>query len=192
MDNIINDSLKTCLIEQYAIISDDANQKVGKLLGEEFSKQNIEVKYINVSKVDVKPCYGCGGCNYKTYGKCIVRDDGDIIYPILINAQIWIIVTSLTWGTYSFQTKRVLDKIALIGDKHYYVKGKELVKSIQGNLQKYYAIGIKDECSIKEKEVFSNLVAENVNIMGISGGSFIVDNNITKAQIQKIVKEISG
>lgn len=178
-------------MEKIIILSDDANQKVGRQLYEELGNQSREVKYISTSNVDVKPCYSCGGCTNKTYGKCIIRDDGDKIYPSLLESHIWVIVTPLIWGTYSFCTKRVLDKVALIGDRHYYVKGKELVKSMQGNLKNYYVIGVKDKYSLNEKESFTKLVKENVNIMGVSGGSFVVNMKTDSAVVQSIAKEIN-
>jgi multimeric flavodoxin WrbA len=173
------------------IISDDANQKIGTQIYEMLCNQNKQVEYISISDSDVRPCYNCGGCTYKTYGKCIVRDDGDNIYPMLIQANTWVIVTPLLWGSYSFQTKRVLDKIALIGDRHYQVNKKELVKKMQGNLKNYFAIGVKNECSLKEKEVFTNLVSENVNIMSVSGSAFVVNMELNKNDIRSIAKEVS-
>lgn len=173
-----------------AIISDDSNQQVGNLLYKELSKHNEEVEYINAAKVDMKPCYNCGGCFNQTFGKCVIRDDGDKIFPILLQARMWIVVTPLRWGTYSFSIKRVLDKMAVIGDLHYYVKGKELIKGIQGNLKHFYAIGVKSKCSFKEKDVFTKLVNENVNIMGVKGDTYVVDSDITYRGIELLAKEI--
>lgn len=173
------------------IISDDAKQNVGTRIYKELSSKNIDVEYISVSEAEVKPCYSCLGCTYKTYGKCVIRDDGDLIYPKLIAADKWLLVTPLMWGAYSHKTKRVLDKVAVIGDRHYYVKHKELVKGMQGNIKKFYAIGIKDDCSAEERNVFSDLVAENINIMNISGNSFVVNHDVSDSDILKISKEIS-
>lgn len=173
------------------IISDDANQNIGQRIYKELCSKKIEVEYISISDTDIRPCYSCGGCTYKTYGKCVVRDDGDKIYPKLIGADVWLFVTPIRWGTYSFKTKRMLDKLCVIGDRHYSVVRGEIVKSMQGNIKKLYAVGIKDDCSTEEKFAFSKLVAENINIMNISGGSFIVDSDVGEGDTLKIAEEIS-
>jgi multimeric flavodoxin WrbA len=174
------------------IISDDEKQNVGLRIYKELSSKNIEVSYICASEADVKPCYSCDGCTDKTFGKCVVRDDGDKIYPKLLRADVWVFITPLMWGTYSFKTKRVIDKLAVIGNRYYYVKDKELVKGVQGNVKKIYAIGVKDYCSTKEENVFFGLVAENFNIMGITGNSFIVSHNVGDYDLSNIAKEVAG
>jgi len=173
------------------IISDDANQNIGQRIYKELCSKKIEVEYISISDADIKPCYSCGGCTYKTYGKCVVRDDGDKIYPKLISADVWLIVTPIMWGTYSYKTKRMVDKLCVIGDRHYSVVRGEIVKAMQGNIKKLYAVGIKDDCSTEEKSAFSKLVAENINIMNLSGGSFVVDSDVDDCDILKMAEEIS-
>lgn len=185
----MNPLKKQVVHENIVILSDDSMQEVGKQIYDSLCLQDIEVHYISIGNVNVKPCYNCGGCTYKTYGKCIIRDDGDHIYPKLLNATTWIIVSPIMWGAYSFQTKRVLDKVALIGDRHYYVRRKELVKRMQGNMEKFIVIGVKEECSLEEKEVFTNLVKENLKIMSVTGKAFVL-NDLSQESILQIVKEM--
>lgn len=174
------------------VISDDTNQNVGQNIYKELCNKKINADYISLSNLEIKPCYSCGGCTYKSYGKCIVRDDSDIILPKLLKAKVCLIVTPLMWGTYSHKTKRMLDKICVIGNRQYSVVRGELVKGIQGNIQRFYGVGIKDRCSTEEKSSFLKLLDENINIMNISGGSFVVDNAVSHSDISKIVGEISG
>jgi multimeric flavodoxin WrbA len=173
------------------VLSDDDKQNVGLRIYEKLRNENIDSEYISVNEVEVKPCYSCGGCTDKTYGKCIFHDDVDKILPTLLKADTWLIVSPLMWGAYSFKMKRVLDKAALIGDRHYFVKHGELVKKMQGNVSYYYAIGVKDNCSDKEKEVFSNLVSENINIMSVQGNSFVLNLDSTESEILRITEEVS-
>lgn len=151
----------------------------------------VEAEYISIADVNVEPCYACGGCTDKTYGKCIVRDDGDRILSRLIRSDIMVLVTPVIWGSYSFKTKRVFDKCPVIGDRHYHVKNGELLKGMLGHNHYFYAIGVKDNCSEEEKDVFKNLVAENIKIMDINGNSYVVDNDDSEDIILKIVEEIS-
>lgn len=173
------------------VLSDDEKQNIGFCIYKQLRKKNIEAEYIAVNELDVKPCYNCGGCTYKTCGKCVVPDDCDKILSKLLNADTWLIVSPLRWGSYSFKMKRVLDKAALIGDRHYFVNQGELVKKMQGNLRRFYAIGVKDNYSDKEKEIFSNLVSENVKIMSVQGDSFIMGTSISEEEIHRFAEEVS-
>ena len=96
------------------ILSDDTNQNIGKRVYEGLCKRDAEAEYISIDEVNVGPCFSCGGCTDKTYGECIHRDDGDWIFGRLVRSNIMVWVTPVTWGSYSFKTKRVLDKCALI------------------------------------------------------------------------------
>lgn len=171
------------------ILSDDSKQEVGHKLYEEFLQNQIEVEYVNVAEADVKPCYGCGGCTYKSFGKCVIRDDMDIICPKLIRTDYTIMVTPIVWGSYSYHSKKVLDKCAVIGDRYYHVKRGEIVKGIQGHF-KLYVIGVKEGCSHEEANAFHNLVKENINIMDTKGSSYIVNPMHCEEHITNIVKEV--
>lgn len=172
------------------IISDDEKQNIGHELLEELCEKGIAAEYVSLTGAEVEPCLNCAGCTYITHGKCVTRDDADWILPKLINSEVMLFVTPITWGSYSFRMKRLFDKCALIGDRYYYVKDKELVKRMQGKIKDLYVLGVKDNCSPKEASVFKSLVAENILIMSLDGGSYVVDNHTNKDLIRKIVEEM--
>lgn len=173
------------------ILSDDTSQMVGEQLYRNLCEKNVEAEYIAIGNLNVGPCYSCGGCTDKTYGKCIHRDDCDVIFPKLIHSDVMVIVTPVVWGSYSFKTKRVFDKCAVIGDRHYYVKNGELVKGKLGHIHGFYAIGVKNDCREEEQIIFKNLVAENIKIMNIKGNAYVVDQDVSGDYIDRIVEEMS-
>lgn len=173
------------------ILSDQTNQKVGEKLYASLRDRNIEAEFISIADMNVGPCYGCGGCTNKTYGRCVYRDDADILLPKLMESDVMVIVTPVKWGSYSFKTKRVFDKCALIGDRHYYEKNGELVKGKIGGIQTFLAVGVKENWSEVEAEVFDNLVDENIRIMNIKGRSYRVDNNNATECFQEIMEDLS-
>ncbi len=174
------------------IISDDKEQKVGQRIREVLQRKGIETEYVSVSNADIKPCYGCGGCTYKTYGKCVIRDDTDEIFAKLIRSEVMLLVTPVTWGSYSYQIKKFMDKCAVIGDRHYYIVKGEIVKGIQGDIKRLYAVGVKEECSKEEKDTFRGLVAENINIMNINGNSCVIGNYPSDQDISDIIEGMAG
>jgi Multimeric flavodoxin WrbA len=86
------------------IVADEGNGQIGAELFRELSRRDVEGEYISLEGVQVKPCISCGGCTYKTYGRCVTRDDGDWIYPQIIKADVLIFVTPITYGSYSLKS----------------------------------------------------------------------------------------
>lgn len=171
----------------FTIISDYL--EVAMLIYEALQKQGKEVKLIDISRCDIKPCYSCGYCQTKMYRECVHQDDmGDILRQILRSKQVvW--VTPLTFGGYSSQTKKVLDRMAIIGDEHYYVKNGEIIKGMKASLKKMIAIGVKTDWDDEEANVFKTLLYENINIMGIEGKAFVVK---PKEDMGQIIGEMIG
>lgn len=157
-----------------AILSDDRKQDIGARIHEYIKSKGLEVEYISTSGLNIKPCYSCGGCSTKTYGKCILKDDMDAILRKVIHADKVIFVTPVLWGSYSTDTKKVFDRMAIIGDTHYYYRKGQIVKGSRSNMKQLIAVGVKDNCMEEEKDTFHKLVYENTHIMNIAGKSFVV------------------
>lgn len=172
------------------LLSDHTDSNIGEEIYGALKKNNIDVEFISSMEMDVTPCFACGGCTHKTYGKCVHRDDGDIILPKLMQSDVLLIVTGVKWGSYSFKTKRILDKCAVIGDRHYYLKNRELVKGGIGKIKRFLAVGVKEQWSIGEKDAFLNLAAENIRIMNVDGRAFVLENDLKPDDLKEIVLEV--
>lgn len=173
------------------IIADEGKNKIGSELYQGFITKGIQAEYISLEQVDIKPCVSCGGCTYKTYGRCTIRDDGDWIYPKVIRSDVIIFVTPITYGSYSFKVKRVFDKFSLIMDRHYFVENKELVKG--GKLDskfKFFAIGDKENCIKEEIEAFQKLVHENLVITRGKGKAYITERSLSEEMKNQIIEEV--
>lgn len=172
------------------LLSDQTHLNIGEELYKYLRKNNADVELISSMEMEVKPCFACGGCTHKTYGKCVHRDDGDIILPKLMQSDVLLIVTGVKWGSYSFKTKRILDKCAVIGDRHYYLKNRELVKGGIGRIKRFLAVGVKEQWSSGEKDVFSKLVEENIRIMNVKGRAFVLENDLKSDDLKEIMLEV--
>lgn len=169
------------------ILSDDKKQNIGNKLYGMFQSRGVAAEYISISGLNIKPCYSCGGCSTKTYGKCVIQDDMDVILRKMIRTDKLIWVTPVTFGSYSSDTKKVFDRSAVLGDTHYYVKKGELIKGMRNNVKEVFAVGVKDHCSKEEKDAFEKLLQENINIMNVGGKAFVVEQH---SEIASIVEEI--
>lgn len=172
------------------IISDDEKEIIGTKLYEYYKSINEEIEFISASSRNIKPCYGCNGCTYKTYGKCVFRDDMDEILPILIKGDIVIYTSPLIWGGFSYDVKKILDKNALIGDRFYKVKNKELVKGMISNMKKVVGVAVSEKVSEKEQSTFESYVRELGTIMDINYMGTVLNTRLTDEEIEKLAKEV--
>ncbi len=173
-----------------AIVSDQEKETFGTRLYEYFIKQHEEAVLIPASRRDIKPCYSCSGCNYKTFGKCVVRDDMDEILPILARAEKTVYTTPIQWGQTSYDIKKVLDKTALLGNRFYKMRGKEIVKGSASGNTKLVHIGISEKSTDKAKKTFLNLAKEMGNIMDADHIAKIIGPDASEEEMVKIAKEI--
>jgi len=175
------------------ILADEGKSQIGLQLYQAFQKKGVPADYIPLGGVTVKPCVGCNGCTYKTYGKCVVRDDGDWIYGKILHSDAVLVVSPILFGGYSVKTKRVMDKFALIMDRHYFVVNGELAKGGLPERQfKLFALGILEETDQKEAEAFQSLVHETIVITRGAGKAYITGLSLHSDAAQQIVLEVAG
>ena len=46
-----------------------------------------DVKIVDLSRLQIRPCIGCFGCWTKTPGKCVIRDDAVRVYPLIARSR---------------------------------------------------------------------------------------------------------
>lgn len=157
------------------VLADKKTDGIGQAVYNKLTETGCDVKYFALDKMDVKPCYGCGGCSEKTYKRCVVRDDADIILPYVAQSEYVVLITAITYGSYSFLSKRIVDKFAMLGDVHYRSKNGEIVKDIKASCHfKYYVAGVDFGVGDTEKQAFERLVCENLLIAGWDGKPIVV------------------
>lgn len=173
-----------------AIISDNKKETFGTRLYEYFTEKQEEAVLIPVSDRNIKPCYSCGGCNYKTYGKCVVRDDIDEILPIMARVNKLVYTTPIQWGQTSYDTKRVLDKSALLGNRFYKMRGNEIVKGTASGDTKMVFIGISEKPTEKAKNTFLSLSKEIANITDSDYIAKVMKPDSSEEELVMTAKEV--
>ena len=84
-----------------------------------------EVESFYLHGLDIHPCRACDACKEDTATDCVVKDDMQILYPKLRQADAIIIASPIYWFSVSAQTKLVMDRwYALGGPQGYALSGK--------------------------------------------------------------------
>jgi multimeric flavodoxin WrbA len=174
------------------ILADDSLGQIGLALYETLRGQAVQAEYIDLADVAVKPCVNCGSCNNKTYGRCAVRDDADILLPRMAAAEALVVVTPVLFGGYSVRVKRLLDKLGLIMDRHYYLHRGELAKGgLPGRRFHYRVLGVQQTPDAAEAEAFCALVGETVRITRGRGGADTGGPTAEGWPLRRIAEEVT-
>jgi multimeric flavodoxin WrbA len=82
-----------------------------------------DVETFSLHRLDIRPCDACDTC--KDTGVCVLKDDMQILYPKLRDAEAIVIASPIYWFTMSAQTKLFIDRwYALEGSQGNELKGK--------------------------------------------------------------------
>ena len=170
------------------ILADEKVCNLGQAISAELAQANHDIKYFSLQNMNIKLCYACRGCEEKTYRRCIVRDDADLILPYLVRSNTIIAVMPITYGSYSFQMKRIIDKFALLIDIYYRYKNGELIKGISLPGVQFYAVGVHNQAEQAEIQAFEFLVKETLKITDWNGKPIIVSSY--SPDLSSIIKEV--
>jgi len=169
------------------ILIDKAVADLGKDMYERVAQARQDVRHFYLEDMNIEPCHACRGCEEKTYGRCVIRDDADLILPCLARSKTIVVITPIVFGGYSFQVKRALDKFPLLLDRHYYTRSGELTAGKPSGI-KYYAIGVHDSLKEEEIHVFRNLILETLKITAWGGRSIVMPYEAD--DYEKLVREV--
>ena len=85
----------------------------------EIEKMGVEVQLLDVARMNVKACLGCGYCEKK--GFCVIEDDdmAKTIYPLLRKAQVVVASSPVFFYSVTAQLKALIDRTQALWSRKY-------------------------------------------------------------------------
>ncbi|MEJ6951583.1 flavodoxin family protein [Natronospora cellulosivora (SeqCode)] len=87
------------------------NNFIEEIITKELAFLACQSKLINVREKEIEYCTGCGYCGEKEPGVCIKKDDMQEIYPEMANSEMYILISSISFGGFHSELKKVIDRI---------------------------------------------------------------------------------
>ena len=84
--------------------------RVHDLMLEELKKLNWDTTSINLEDKNIAYCLGCFGCWVQTPGECVIKDYETEIVKHLVQSDLVIYFTPITFGGYSSILKKAIDR----------------------------------------------------------------------------------
>ncbi len=85
-------------------------EPVRQVMTEELRALDWDVEVLQLRTIEMKPCTGCFGCWTKTPGICVIKDDAHDVTRKMIQADLLVILTPVTFGGFSSEFKNALDR----------------------------------------------------------------------------------
>lgn len=102
----------------------------GAIESEGPSRNNVIVKKIMASELDISSCRGCGNCSRT--GECIIDDDMQQVYKELIEADFLAVASPVFFTTVSGYLKALIDRCQRFWSLKYEHKRKIVTKKRRG------------------------------------------------------------
>jgi len=158
----------------------------------ELSDKNWNIKPFILNKMDVKPCAGCFGCWVQTPGICIIDDEGKNTTKAIIQSNLVVYLTPVTFGGYSSHLKKVLDRsIGLLLPFFKKIDGEMHHQKRYDHYPKLMGIGILDQPDKKSEQIFKTLLGRNgINMHTPQSTAGIIYRNHNKSDIQNNIRAL--
>ena len=85
----------------------------------EVEKTGVEVQMLDTTRMNIRPCIGCGHCEKK--GFCVINDDDMTasIYPLLRKAQVVVAASPVFFYNVTSQLKALIDRTQALWSRKY-------------------------------------------------------------------------
>jgi multimeric flavodoxin WrbA len=121
---------------------------------------NVEV--FNLRELSIAPCTGCFGCWTRTPGECVVEDVARDVLRSYLRSDIVAYVTPVTFGGYSSELKKMLDRFVPVLDPRFTVVGGEVHHLLRyRRYPRTIVLGTLPSPDPEAERLFAVLVARN-------------------------------
>jgi multimeric flavodoxin WrbA len=170
--------------------SDDGLGRVEGLLIHELEKVNCSLETFRLRNKEIAPCQGCFGCWVRKPGECLMEDDSRAIVTAVLGANLIVLLTPVTFGGYSSELKKALDRsICLISPFFMTVGGETHHKPRYDWSPRFLGVGVTEDRDSECVQIFTNLVERNaINFHASAYSASVIDE---KSSLEEICSDLS-
>lgn len=144
--------------------------------------------------VDLAYCTGCFECWTKTPGECKTKDAAPDISRALIASDLAVFLTPITFGGYSSQLKKALDRmICLVSPFFGRVEGETHHLKRYDDYPSLFGVGVLPDSDPAEERIFATLVERNaINMHSPTHASAVLYRGMDEAATRRALEPFVG
>ena len=132
------------------------------VLKDQLKRTGAEVQTFTLREIKLAHCIGCFGCWVETPGLCVEADAGREIAKTVSHSQTLILFTPITFGGYSSELKRMVDRLVPLSLPHFTLFHGEVHHNPRYPAPpRLVGIGVQHEANSEEQAIFKALVGRN-------------------------------
>ena len=165
------------LILDGARVEDAFLDGVHQTLTRRLASAGCEVESMALRDMEIHHCVGCFGCWVQTPGECLIDDPARDVARAFIASDLVAYLTPVTFGGYSSELKKALDRIiCLLSPFFDRVDGEVHHRPRYRNYPRLLAVGIQTLPNRESEEIFTTLVCRNaINMLAPNHAAAVFD-----------------
>ena len=137
--------------------------EVNQIVSEKFQQMDYKGDTLILHDKEIKPCLCCFKCWVQTPGICIIDDYGREVAKKMIQSDILVYLTPITYGGYSAELKKAVDRSLGLISPFFRVYENEIHHEMRYDKYPHLVvIGTLDKPNTEQEEIFATLVKRNV------------------------------
>ena len=158
----------------------------------ELERLGWEVELISLRQLKIKHCLGCFGCWIQTPGICVQDDAARGVTRSLARSDLAVFLTPVTFGGYSSELKKVLDRsIGLIMPFFHKVKGEVHHLKRYDHAALIVGLGWLPQADEESERIFATLLERNaINLHAPAYAAGVVRGTEGAAEAEATVRQL--
>ena len=176
-----------------------ADADAREVLISELEGQGWEVTTYPLREMEIGHCVGCFGCWVKTPGECvIVGDAASDLALAVVQSDVVVYLTPVTFGGYSSELKKALDRlICLLAPDFMVIDGETHHKTRYERYPRLLGVGLLDSVDPESERIFQTLIARNaINMHSPAHVAGVLHSERgtagMRAEVQQLLNEVGG
>jgi multimeric flavodoxin WrbA len=141
-----------------ARFADNVRQQIQNISNDE----GHEVAVFTLKELCVAPCCGYFRCWINSPGTCVIQDTVNKIVDSIVNSDCWVFITNVTFGGYSSELKKVIDRLPPLMLPHFMrVNGEVHHRPRYRKIPNLLVFGYAESEDKESENIFQAIVARN-------------------------------
>jgi multimeric flavodoxin WrbA len=141
---------------------DGSFQTIETALLRELEAKGFTVTALQMREMEIDTCVGCFGCWVKTPGECVINDAGRDVAREMVQSDMLVYLTPVTFGGYSYHIKKAVDRfIPVLLPYFKVVKGEIHHPHRYEKRPRLVTCGVLDEPDAEQEQIFFKLNLRN-------------------------------
>ena len=184
--------MKAVLLD--GLLETDASSPVQEIIVTELQRIGWGVDPVVLREVEIADCAGCFGCWIRTPGVCVIDDVARDIAARVIQSDLVIFLTPITFGGYSSELKKALDRlICLVLPFFRKIDGEIHHSARYERYPRLVGVGVLGQPDDEAERLFATLIERNaINLHSPAHAASVLLTSQGEGDMRERVRTILG